>query len=93
MFQLTIREDHLIRYDQTLYDEEIRLQYAQEECRIQENEIQRLNSLGEEQTHRIQVLQEDLISLQEQVKTLPSLFILSIGVFSECFVDSSIGTI
>ena len=69
-FQLTIKQEQLVRYDQNLHEAEIKSKYAKEECLIQEKEIVRLNSVQEEQQNRIQQFQHDLLKLQEEVSGL-----------------------
>lgn len=64
---MTIKQDQLVRYDQSLHEAEIKAKYAKEECLIQEKEIIRLNTVQEEHEEKIKKLQEDLIKLQEDV--------------------------
>ena len=68
-FQLTTKQDQLVRYDQILHEAEIKAKYAKEECFIQEKEIVRLNTIQEEHENKIKKLQEDLIKLQEEVRS------------------------
>lgn len=66
--QLNQKQEQLIRYDQNLHDAEIQCKYAKEECLIQEKEITRLNAVQEEQENKINILQQDLLQSQEQVR-------------------------
>jgi hypothetical protein len=69
-FQLSIKQDQLIRYDQSLHEADIKSKYAKEECLIQEKEIVRLNTIQEEHENKIKTLQQDLIKLQDEVRRL-----------------------
>lgn len=67
---MTNKQEQLVRYDQNLHEAEIKCKYAKEECVIQEKEIIRLNTVQEDQENKINILQQDLLKLQEQVKFL-----------------------
>lgn len=57
----------MVRLDQNLHEFEIQSKYTKEECLIQEKEISRLNEIHEEQGDKIKNLQENLLTIQQEV--------------------------